>query len=128
MKFRTDYHWFSTEQHRQYINITDLVSESVRKSEVLEGMALVSAMHITAGVFVNDDEPGILPWNSTNTTCPSAASPDSWSWPASSEAKLHGRGVENYLAFPGVTLYPVIGYNSIKSAIQAGPAGSVDRR
>jgi secondary thiamine-phosphate synthase enzyme len=60
MKFRTDYHWFNTAKHREYINITDLVTESVRKSGVREGMALVSAMHITAGVFVNDDEPGIL--------------------------------------------------------------------
>ena len=60
MKFRTDYHWFNTAKHREYVNITDLVSESVRKSGVREGMALVSAMHITAGVFVNDDEPGIL--------------------------------------------------------------------
>jgi len=60
MKFRTDYHWFNTAKHREYINITDLVHQSVRKSDVREGMALVSAMHITAGVFVNDDEAGIL--------------------------------------------------------------------
>jgi len=60
MKTRTDYHWFNTKHHREYVRITDLVEESVAKSGVQEGMVLVSAMHITAGVFVNDDEPGIL--------------------------------------------------------------------
>ena len=60
MKSRTDYLWFTTEHHREYINITPQIAESVAKSGVQEGMVLVSAMHITAGVFVNDDEPGIL--------------------------------------------------------------------
>ena len=60
MKFRTDYVWFNTRRHREYVNITPSVAESVRRSGVREGMVLVSAMHITAGVFVNDDEPGIL--------------------------------------------------------------------
>jgi len=60
MKTRTDYHWFNTKRHRESVRITDLVEESVAESGVQEGMVLVSAMHITAGVFVNDDEPGIL--------------------------------------------------------------------
>ena len=60
MKTRTDYLWFNTKKHREYINITPQVAESVAKSGVREGMVLVSAMHITAGVFVNDDEPGLL--------------------------------------------------------------------
>ncbi len=60
MKSRTDYLWFNTPHHRDTVNITEQVAESVQKSGVKEGMALVSAMHITAGVFVNDDEPGIL--------------------------------------------------------------------
>ncbi len=60
MKSRTDYLWFNTAKHREYVRITDAVAESVAKSGVKEGMVLVSAMHITAGVFVNDDEPGIL--------------------------------------------------------------------
>ena len=60
MKCRTDYLWFHTKKHREYINITDQVAESVEKSGVREGMALVSAMHITAGVFVNDAESGLL--------------------------------------------------------------------
>ena len=60
MKSLTESFWFNTPEHRAYINITDDVSKVVTKSEVREGLVLVSAMHITAGVFVNDDEPGIL--------------------------------------------------------------------
>ena len=60
MRSRTDYLWMNTRAHREYVNITDKVAESVAASGVKEGMVLVSAMHITAGVFVNDDEPGIL--------------------------------------------------------------------
>lgn len=60
MKFATEYLWFETRQKREYINITDRVAEIVRESGVAEGMALVSAMHITAGVYVNDAEPGII--------------------------------------------------------------------
>ncbi len=60
MKSYTEYLWFNTRQHREYINITSAVEEAVKKSGVKEGMALVSAMHITASVYVNDDEPGIL--------------------------------------------------------------------
>ena len=60
MKSCTDYVWMNTRKHREYVNITDKVAATVAKSDVQEGMVLVSAMHITAGVFVNDDEPGIL--------------------------------------------------------------------
>jgi secondary thiamine-phosphate synthase enzyme len=60
MRFHTEYLWFNTRKHREYINITDKVEEAVRKSGVREGMALVSAMHITAGVWVNDAEDGLL--------------------------------------------------------------------
>ena len=60
MKSSTEYFWFNTAEHRAYINITDNVSKVVTKSGVQEGLVLVSAMHITAGVFINDDEPGIL--------------------------------------------------------------------
>ncbi|MDZ7317189.1 MAG: secondary thiamine-phosphate synthase enzyme YjbQ [candidate division KSB1 bacterium] len=60
MKFYTDYLWFNTQKHREYINITDRVEEAVRKSGVQEGMVLVSAMHITAGVYVNDAESGLI--------------------------------------------------------------------
>jgi len=60
MKFHTEYLWFNTRKHREFINITPQVEQAVRKSGVKEGMVLVSAMHITAGVYVNDDEPGFM--------------------------------------------------------------------
>jgi secondary thiamine-phosphate synthase enzyme len=60
MKFLTDYLWFNTPRHRDYVNITDRVEEAVRKSGVTEGMVLVSAMHITAAVYVNDAESGLI--------------------------------------------------------------------
>lgn len=59
MKFHTEYLWFETKQKRELINITDKVAAAVKESGIKEGMALVSAMHITAGVFVNDHEPGL---------------------------------------------------------------------
>jgi len=60
MKSHTEYLTFSTHQHREYLNITDKVADAVAKSGVHEGMVLVSAMHITAGVWVNDAEEGLL--------------------------------------------------------------------
>ncbi|MBM3460491.1 MAG: YjbQ family protein [Armatimonadetes bacterium] len=52
--------WFQTPNRRDYINITRQVEECVRESGVREGMVLVNAMHITASVYVNDDESGLL--------------------------------------------------------------------
>jgi secondary thiamine-phosphate synthase enzyme len=60
MKFATEYLWFTTKQKREYINITETVESIIRKSGVQEGMVLVSAMHITAGVYVNDAESGLI--------------------------------------------------------------------
>jgi len=60
MNFATEYLWFNTKGHREYINITDRVEEIVKKSGIQEGMVLVSAMHITAGVYVNDAEEGLI--------------------------------------------------------------------
>lgn len=60
MKFKTEYLWFNTERQREYINITDEVQEIVTQSGVQEGMVLVSAMHITAGIYVNDAESGLI--------------------------------------------------------------------
>ncbi len=60
MKTLTEYLWYNTKKHREYINITDEVEGIVRKSGVKEGMVLVSAMHITAGVYVNDAESGLI--------------------------------------------------------------------
>ncbi len=60
MKTATEYLWFNTKTHREYINITGQVEDVVKKSGVKEGMVLVSAMHITAGVYVNDAEDGLI--------------------------------------------------------------------
>jgi secondary thiamine-phosphate synthase enzyme len=60
VKCETEYLWFETEKPREYINITDDVAEVVERSGVADGFVLVSAMHITAGVYVNDAEPGII--------------------------------------------------------------------
>ncbi|MCG0276915.1 MAG: secondary thiamine-phosphate synthase enzyme YjbQ [Thermanaeromonas sp.] len=60
MKAYTKYLWFNTPKRREYINITGEVEKAVRESGIQEGMVLVSAMHITAGVFVNDDEEGFI--------------------------------------------------------------------
>lgn len=60
MKSKTEYLWFQTRQAREYINITDEVARVVDGSGIREGFVLVSAMHITAGVFVNDAESGLL--------------------------------------------------------------------
>ena len=60
MKSHTEYLMFHTRQRREYVHITPLVESAVQKSGVAEGMALVSAMHITAGVYVNDNESGLI--------------------------------------------------------------------
>lgn len=60
MKSHTEYLWFNTDTRRQYINVTDRVSEAVRESNIQEGFVLVSAMHITASVYVNDAEEGLI--------------------------------------------------------------------
>ena len=60
MKVHTEYLSFTTKKHREYIHITPQVEAAVNKSGVKEGMVLVSAMHITAGVYVNDNESGLI--------------------------------------------------------------------
>ena len=52
--------WFDVPQRRAFINITPQVEECLRKSEIEEGLCLVNAMHITASVYINDDESGLL--------------------------------------------------------------------
>jgi secondary thiamine-phosphate synthase enzyme len=59
MKSFTDYLWFKTPKQQGIINITGDLAERVSQSGVKEGMCLVSAMHITAGVWVNDEEEGL---------------------------------------------------------------------
>jgi len=60
MNFHTEYLTFCTKHHREYINVTPQVEAALRKSGIREGMILVSAMHITAGVYVNDAEDGLI--------------------------------------------------------------------
>ena len=60
MKFHTEYLTFHTKSHREYVHITPQVEAVVRKSGIKEGMVLVSAMHITAGIYVNDHEDGLI--------------------------------------------------------------------
>ena len=86
MKTATDYLYFETKKRRELVNITDRVATFVESSGIREGMVLVSAMHITAGVFVNDHEPGL--WE------------DIWQWlehlaPAREDYKHHRTGEDN---------------------------------
>ena len=60
MKSYTDYLWFNTKQRQEFVRITEEVRAAVKKSGVQEGLVLVSAMHITAGVYVNDWEGGLI--------------------------------------------------------------------
>jgi len=59
MRSHTKYLWFDTHSRVDFINITGQVEEELRSSGIQEGLCLVNAMHITASVFINDDEPGL---------------------------------------------------------------------
>ena len=56
----TDYLWFTTARRQEFVRITDEVRAIVQKSGITDGMVLVSAMHITAAVYVNDWEDGLI--------------------------------------------------------------------
>ena len=60
MTVHTDYLWFETKKRQEFVRITDEIASIVSKSAVREGMVLVSAMHITAAVYVNDWEDGLI--------------------------------------------------------------------
>lgn len=60
MKHLREELWFQTPHRRDYINITDEVEQLIRKSGVQEGLCLVNAMHITASVYINDAESGLI--------------------------------------------------------------------
>lgn len=60
MKSFRKYLTLETDQRRSYINITRQVAEAIRESNIKEGLCLVNAMHITASVYINDDESGLL--------------------------------------------------------------------
>ncbi|MEW6057518.1 MAG: secondary thiamine-phosphate synthase enzyme YjbQ [Bdellovibrionota bacterium] len=60
MKAFTEYKTFNTRKRMEFVNITDEVADVLERSQVQEGMVLVSAMHITAGVYINDAEDGLI--------------------------------------------------------------------
>ncbi len=60
MATRTEYLVMKTQRRREFVNLTDRVREIVRSGPVREGLVLVSTMHITAGLYVNDNEPGLI--------------------------------------------------------------------
>ena len=60
MKSLTEYLWFEIADRRGFVNITNTVEELVRQSGIREGICLVNAMHISASVFINDAEDGLL--------------------------------------------------------------------
>ncbi len=60
MKSLTEYLWFETSARRDFINITHQIEHLVKESGIREGLCLVNAMHITASVFINDAESGLL--------------------------------------------------------------------
>ena len=60
MKSHTEYLWFNTKKKREFINITPELERALAASGIQEGFALASAMHITAGVYVNDAEEGLI--------------------------------------------------------------------
>ena len=84
MLSHTVYRTFNTSRRREFIRITDDVADAVRDAGIAEGMALVCAMHITAGVWINDDEPGLqadtLEWLDK-------VAPPSWTEPANDVAR-----------------------------------------
>lgn len=84
MKAHTAYMTFETDERRELVRITEDVQTAVDEAGISEGMVLVSAMHITAGVWVNDDEPGLhadtLEWLDK-------LAPPSWKEPANEVAR-----------------------------------------
>jgi len=60
MKSLTEYLWFEVPNRRGFLNITSSIEQLVRKSEIQEGICLANAMHISASVFINDAEDGLL--------------------------------------------------------------------
>ncbi|MGI9535113.1 MAG: secondary thiamine-phosphate synthase enzyme YjbQ [Thermodesulfobacteriota bacterium] len=86
MKAYTEYLWFNTDKKKEFVHITDTVRKIVIESSVKEGFVLISAMHITASVYINDNEPGLFE--------------DIWKWleelaPFDKDYKHHNTGEDN---------------------------------
>src|SRR5579863_7652401 len=60
MKSHTEYLWFNTKKKREFINITPQIEKALAAAAIQEGLALASAMHITAAVYINDAEDGLI--------------------------------------------------------------------
>ena len=60
MKSHTEYLWFNTQKKREFINITAELERALEKARIQEGLVLASAMHITAGIYINDAEDGLI--------------------------------------------------------------------
>jgi secondary thiamine-phosphate synthase enzyme len=60
MRSHTEYLWFNTKKKREFINITQELQKALEKTGIREGLVLASAMHITAGVYINDAEEGLI--------------------------------------------------------------------
>ena len=84
MTAHTVYRTFNTDRRREFVRITDDVADAVAESGIREGMVLVCAMHITAGVWINDDEPGIL---EDTLEWLDKLAPPSWKEPANEVAR-----------------------------------------
>jgi thiamine phosphate synthase YjbQ (UPF0047 family) len=84
MKFATKYLTFETAARRELIRITEDVQATVEEAGIEEGMALASAMHITAGIWVNDDEPGL---HEDTMEWLDKVAPPSWAAPANDVAE-----------------------------------------
>jgi thiamine phosphate synthase YjbQ (UPF0047 family) len=87
MRTHTRYMTFETPERREFVRITEDVQQAVDEAGVTEGMVLVSAMHITAGVWVNDDEPGLL---EDTLEWLDKVAPPSWKEPANDVARSLG--------------------------------------
>jgi len=86
MKNSTEYLWFNTDNKKELVHITETIREIVLNSKIKEGFVLISAMHITASVYVNDNEPGLFE--------------DIWKWleelaPFNKDYKHHNTGEDN---------------------------------
>ena len=60
MKAHTEYLWFNTKKHREIVYITDKIEAIVKKSKIQEGFVVISTMHITASIYINDNEEGLF--------------------------------------------------------------------
>src|SRR6185436_3624365 len=88
MKSHTIHRTFNTDRRRELIRITDEVQDAVDEAGIAEGLVLVGAMHITAAVWINDDEPGlhedVMEWLDK-------VAPPSWTEPANDVARRRGQ-------------------------------------